>query len=343
VTWLAAHFALHGEISLGQLVAFYGYAAFLVLPLSFFGEAADEVTRGHVAAARVVKLLRLRSPITEPEQPAAAPPPGAVLADAASGLTVPTGALLAVACAEPEDAETLASRLARYVDDGAPTLGDVPLKNLPVAVVRERILLAGNGDRVFAGTLRASLSGVADASDETVFAALHAASSEDIVDALDQGLDTRVEEKGRNFSGGQLQRLRLARALVADPEFLLAVEATSAVDAHTEARIAERIGGYRAQRPDPRTTVLFTTSPLVLDHANEVAYVEAGRVVAVGSHGELLATQPGYEALVTRGEDAGAESGADAGVESGFDSGTDAGAESGAAEDQSEYEEVGSS
>jgi len=322
VTWLAAHFALHGEITLGQLVAFYGYASFLVLPLSFFGEAADEITRGHVAAERVVKLLRLSSPIKEPKSPAPPPPNGAELADEASGLTIPPGAFLAVACNEPEDADTLSNRLARYVDAADtdpdantddtkqpnPTLGGVPLNQLPVALVRERILLAANTDRIFAGTLRQSLCGTTTPPDELVLAALHAASAEDIVDALDQGLDTEVEEKGRNFSGGQLQRLRLARALIADPEILLAVEATSAVDAHTEARIAERIGAYRAHRAaeaaaDTRTTVLFTTSPLVLDHADIVAYVENGQVLAIGKHGDLLAKQRGYRALVTRGED----------------------------------------
>ena len=336
VTWLAAHFALHGEITLGQLVAFYGYASFLVLPLSFFGEAADEVTRGHVAAERVVKLLRLSSPIKEPESPAPPPPPGAELADEASALTIPPGAFLAVACNEPEDADKLANRLARYVDvapvpdsgpapdaDDAkqpnppqppqpplPTFGGVPLNKLSVAVVRERILLAANTDRIFAGTLRQSLSGTTTPPDDVVLAALHAASAEDIVDALDQGLDTEVQEKGRNFSGGQLQRLRLARALIVDPEILLAVEPTSAVDAHTEARIAERIGAYRAHHraaeaapPATRTTVLFTTSPLVLDHADLVAYVEDGQVVATGKHVDLLAKQRGYRALVTRGED----------------------------------------
>lgn len=315
VTWLAARFALHGQMTIGQLVAFYGYASFLVLPLSFFGEAADEVTRGHVAADRVVKLLRLRSPIDEPATPAAAPAPGAVLADADSGLTVPPGALLAVACDDPEDAEALAGRLGRYADTGRPTLGGVPLADLPVAVVRERILLAGNADRMFAGTLRQSLSGVTNAPDEVLMTALYAASGEDVIDALDEGLDTEVEEKGRNFSGGQLQRLRLARALVADPEILLAVEVTSAVDAHTEARIAERIGPYRSARPGMRTTVLFTTSPLVLDHADAVAYVEGGRVVALGTHGELLDAQPGYKALVTRGEDASEVAGQRAGGE----------------------------
>ena len=153
VTWLAAHFALHGEITVGQLVAFYGYAAFLVMPLSFFGEAASAVTRGHVAAEHVIKLLRISAPIEEPDRRLPHRRAGVPLADADSGLTITPGELLAVACAEPEDAERLANRLARYADDGAPTLGDVPLNRLPVSVVRERILAAANGDRVFAGTV----------------------------------------------------------------------------------------------------------------------------------------------------------------------------------------------
>ncbi len=330
VTWLAAHFALKGEISIGQLVAFYGYASFLVLPLSTFGEAADAFTRGHVAADHIIKVLRLKSPITEPEHPQPMPAAGVVLEERESGLRVGSGRLLAVACAEPADATTLAERLARYVDSGDARLADVPLRELRVGEVRERILLSDNADRVFAGTLRESLCGIATGTtDEQLREALYAASAEDVLASLDEGLDTAVEEKGRNFSGGQLQRLRLARALIADPEILVAIEATSAVDAHTEARIAERLGPYRhsagdshsfsasasavaaptvAPAPAPgtvppvRTTVLFTTSPLVLDRADEVAYVENGRVAAIGTHADLLARDVRYRSLVTRAE-----------------------------------------
>jgi ABC-type multidrug transport system fused ATPase/permease subunit len=313
VTWLAARFALRGDITIGQLVAFYGYASFLVLPLSTFGEAADAFTRGHVAASHIIRVLRLRSPIVEPEQPQPMPPGGSVLEERESGLRVEPGRLLAVACAEPEDAITLAERLARYVDSGDARLADVPLSHLKVGHLRERILLTDNADRVFAGTLRESLRGVAQATDEQIREALHAASADDVLGGLDSGLDTVVEEKGRNFSGGQLQRLRLARALVADPEVLVAVEATSAVDAHTEARIAERIGAFRSSRSGGedagaspsiavRTTVLFTTSPLVLDRADEVAYVEKGHVVSLGTHTDLLRRDARYRGLVTRGE-----------------------------------------
>src|SRR5690606_35546613 len=103
---------------------------------------------------------------------------------------------------------------------------------------------------------------------------------------------------GREFSGRQQQRLRLARALLADPEVLIRVEPTSAVDAHTEARIAERLAAARAGRP----TLVCTTSPLVLDRTDHVIYVEDGRVRAEGTHRDLLTTCPPYAATVTRGE-----------------------------------------
>jgi ABC-type multidrug transport system fused ATPase/permease subunit len=264
--------------------------------LSTFGEAADAFTRGHVAATHVVSVLRLTSTITSPAEPAQAPPSDVPLTDASSGLVLHPGQFLAVACASPEDADLLAARLARYRDDGAPALGGVPLRSLALPAVRSRILLARNSDRYFPGTLRDSLRGRTAAGDEVLLGALAAVSARDILDGLPDGLDAAVAEKGRNFSGGQLQRLRLARALIADPEILIAVEATSAVDAHTEARIAARLGPYRKGR----STIVFSTSPLVLDHADAVAFVEDAKVTAVGRHAGLLTSEPRYRGLVTR-------------------------------------------
>jgi ABC-type multidrug transport system fused ATPase/permease subunit len=297
VTWLGARFALRGEISAGQLVAFYGYTAFLVTPLRTLTEAADKLTRGHVAARRVIRLLRLTPELVDPPRPAEVPEGPGELADLTSGLVLRPGRFTALAATAPEDAAAIAERLGRYVD-GEVTLHGVPLRDLALATVRERILLADNDAHLFTGLLRAELDPHGTADGATIEAALVAASAADIVDALPEGLDSLVAERGREFSGGQQQRLRLARALVADPETLLLVEPTSAVDAHTEARIAERLGAARRGR----TTLVCTTSPLVLSRADQVIFVEDGKVVAEGPHEELLDAEPRYVATVSRGE-----------------------------------------
>ncbi len=294
VTWLGATFAMEGRITPGDLVTFYGYAVFLVAPMRTLTEAADKLTKGHVSARRVVRILNL-----EPEMTGgAARSDGGLLRDVASGVAVRPGTLTAVAAATPEEAVAVAERLGRYAG-GDVDFGDVPLDTLPLAEVRRRILVADNGARLFAGVLRDELDVSGTASDDVLAEALHAACAEDVVEALPGGLDAPVAESGREFSGGQRQRLRLARALVADPEVLILIEPTSAVDAHTEARIADRLAKAR----QGRTTLVCTTSPLVLDRADQVIYVEDGLARARGTHRELLATVPAYAATVTRGED----------------------------------------
>ncbi|MEV0350867.1 ABC transporter ATP-binding protein [Nonomuraea sp. NPDC050680] len=294
VTGIGASFAIGGEITTGQLVAFYGYAVFLIGPMRTLTEVADKVTKGHVAARRVVRILSI-----EPEvSGGTGTSDGGVLRDSYSGVTVQPGILTAIAAALPEDAIAIADRLGRYAD-GDVTFGGADLARLPMAEIRERILVADNGARLFTGRLRDELDVRGDASGERVEQALYAACAEDIVEALPDGLDALVAEAGREFSGGQQQRLRLVRALLADPEVLILVEPTSAVDAHSEARIGERLAKARVGK----TTLVCTTSPLVLDRADHVLYVENGRVLAEGTHRDLLATSPEYTTTVTRGED----------------------------------------
>lgn len=298
VTWLGARLAVNGELTPGELVAFYGYAAFLVLPLRTTIEATSKLTRGLVAAGRVVRVLQLRPELASPVHPAVEPPVGSEIADPATGLTVPAGQLVAVVCAVPEEASELAARLSRFTDTDA-TLGGVRLDALDLDAVRRRILLHDTEPRLFTGSLRAELDPRARADETAIRAAIHAAAAEDVLVALPDGLASEVEERGRSFSGGQRQRLALVRSLLADPEILVLDEPTSAVDAHTEARIADRLHAARAGR----TTVVMTTSPLMLDRTDAVALVANGRVVATGTHRRLLAEHAGYRETVTRGED----------------------------------------
>ena len=300
VTWIGARFALSGEISPGELVAFYGYAAFLVIPLRTAAEAVDKITRAFVGARRMLDVLAVERVVTDPARPAAEPPADVPLADARSGVVVEPGLLTAIVSEVPEEAAALADRLGRFVEDEDVTLGGVRLVDLPVESVRRRVVVSETDPLLFSGTLRGELDPWRRAGDdEHVLAAVGVANAEDVLDALPEGLNARVEERGRGFSGGQRQRIVLARALVADPEVLILVEPTSAVDAHTEARSARRLQTAR----DGRTTVVVSASPLVLDRADRVVFLEDGRVAAVGRHRELLGTSPAYRAVVTRGED----------------------------------------
>jgi ABC-type multidrug transport system fused ATPase/permease subunit len=152
--------------------------------------------------------------------------------------------------------------------------------------------------RLFTGVLRDELIGPGGdtITDEQLWAAIDVSSAADAVDALADGLDGRLEERGRSLSGGQRQRLALVRVLLRDADTLVLVEPTSAVDAHTEARIAERVAAYRRGR----TTVVTTVSPLWLHHADRVVLLAGGRVAAEGRHEDLLDSEPDYRELVLR-------------------------------------------
>jgi ABC-type multidrug transport system fused ATPase/permease subunit len=296
VVWLGARFAVSGRITPGELVAFYGYAAFLMIPLRTVTELANKWIRAFVSARRVCQVLAVRPEVTDPERPYDEPPVDADLVDVASGLRVRHGRLTALVSERPEESALVADRLGRYAP-GEVRWGDVPLDGLRRDVVRRRILVSDTGSTLFSGRLVEQLD-VHGAGPGRVAEALRAAAGEDILDALPDRLDSEVTERGRSFSGGQRQRLVLARALAADPQVLVLVEPTSAVDAHTEARVAERLRQHRAGR----TTLVLTSSPLMLDRADEVAFLVAGKVAAVGTHHGLLRDVPAYRALVTREE-----------------------------------------
>ncbi|MEU8488445.1 ABC transporter ATP-binding protein [Streptomyces sp. NPDC048641] len=183
-------------------------------------------------------------------------------------------------------------------------LGGVPLDELPLDTARAAVLVQDKDPVLLSGTL-AELLDVPSSGSVRPEEALTAAQCADVLDALSQAsldadpMNARITERGRSLSGGQRQRLALARSLVTDPETLVLDEPTSAVDSHTEARIAD---GVRALRSG-RTTVVLTSSPLLLDRADRVVLVHDGTVAAVGEHRELVLTEPRYRAVVTRETD----------------------------------------
>jgi ABC-type multidrug transport system fused ATPase/permease subunit len=288
---------MNGSLQAGQLVAFFGYATFLTTPLRTAIEYVIATTRAYVGAGRVLRILTIEPLVGEPDHPRPWPATIDRVEDSLSGVVLTRGQLVGLVTETPAEATAFADRLGRFVPDvDGVWINGVALSQYSLADTRSNIVVSEVEPRLFSGELRYELVPHGSTADERILAALEATSALDILDALDDGLATNVEERGRSFSGGQRQRLSLARAILTNAELLILVEPTSAVDTHTEGRIAVRLRQVRG----PHTTLVTSTSPLMLEQMDLIYVVADGRVVAQGTHHDLVRSSPVYRQIVLR-------------------------------------------
>jgi ABC-type multidrug transport system fused ATPase/permease subunit len=300
VTFLGTRDVMNGSLEPGQLVAFFGYSSFLTTPLRTAIDYVIMSTRAYVGAGKVLRILKVEPLVTDPADPLAWPRHVERLEDTSSGVVLVRGQLAALVTNTPDHAAVIVDRLGRFVPDADDVLvNGVAISSFLVADVRSHVIVSEIEPRLFSGELRYELMPHGLIDDERILEVLHATSSLDVLDALEDGLSTTVEERGRGFSGGQRQRLSLARALLTNAEVLILVEPTSAVDTHTEGRIAERLREIRGEH----TTLVATSSPLLLEKMDIVYVVLDGAVTDHGTHEELVTRSSAYRQLVLR-EDA---------------------------------------
>jgi len=299
ITYFGAHEVINGQLLAGQLVAFFGYATFLTMPLRTAIEYVIAGTRALVGARKVIGILNI--PPTVSDDPGLTWPSSIeCFSDRRTGISLDRGTLTALVTETPAEATEVTDRLGWFATDvDEVTLDAIPITSYAISDVRRHIVVSEIEPRLFTGQLRSELNPHETATEGDIMSAITSASALDVLDALEDGLDSTVEERGRSFSGGQRQRLALTRALLTEADLLILVEPTSAVDTHTEGRIARNIRDAR----EGRTTLIATTSPLMLAKVDEVIVLRDGVVAARGSHEELLIRHGWYRSMILRGDE----------------------------------------
>ncbi|MGW4223566.1 ABC transporter ATP-binding protein [Streptomyces bauhiniae] len=305
IALVGGRLALEGSLSLGQLVSAVGLALFLLGPLETFAWVNAELAQGRASAARIAGVLSAAPAVHGGEDAVPEPVRGALrLRGVRLGgpdgvdLELPAGRLTGIAVTDPAGAEALLRCLGREADPetGSVELDGVPLTRLDPAALRASVLVAAHDAALFGGSLAANVTPgrETDGPDPLTERVLAAARVDEVARSLPHGTATEVGEGGRSLSGGQRQRVLLARALRAEAPVLVLHDPTTAVDAVTEARIAE---GLREIRQG-RTTVVVTNSPALLAVTDRVVLLDGGRIGAEGTHEQLVRADATYRTAV---------------------------------------------
>jgi ATP-binding cassette subfamily B protein len=302
-----------GTMTIGTLVAFTSLQAGLFRPITGLLNVSVSLVSSLALFARIFEYLDLPVEVDDPESPVDVDPatvqghvrfedvtfayPGSDSAAVAGvSLDVPAGSTLALVGETGSGKSTLAALAARLHDPdaGRVTIDGVDLRDMTLADLASIVGVVSQETYLLHTSVRENLRyAKPDATDEEIEAAARAAQVHDLISALPDGYDTTVGSRGHRFSGGEKQRLAIARTLLRDPRVLILDEATSALDTETE-RAVQRAFDALAHG---RTTITIAHRLSTVRGADEIAVVDHGRVVESGTHGDLVANNGRYAAL----------------------------------------------
>ena len=300
-----------GILTQGQVLALYNYMSQILVELIKMANLILSMTKATASAKRVAAILALESsldvPQENPEEPKAAPavefdgvtftyPTGGAPALSDISFTLEHGKTLGIIGGTGSGKSTLIGLIPRFYDvqKGSVKVDGCDVRQYPLETLRRKIGLVPQKALLFKGSIRENLLwGDEGAADDAIYDALKAAQAQEVVDGKPEGLDYEVETGGRNFSGGQRQRLTIARALVRKPEVLILDDSASALDFATDAALRHAL----RELPWEPAVVIISQRTASIRFADEILVLDDGKLAGRGTHEELLQTCDVYREI----------------------------------------------
>ena len=310
LTWIGGHYVYEGTMLSGDLMAFFTYSSEILMSLMMVSMVMMMLTRSIACARRIVEVLDEQPEITnDTAQAGLAVANGQIDFDhvyfkyhpTAEGwnlrdinLHIPSGATVGILGGTGSAKTTLVSMIPRLyeVTEGSVAVGGRNVKDYTMEALRDAVSMVLQKNTLFSGTIAENLRwGNENATDDDLREACRLACADEFIDRMPDGYDTHIEQGGTNVSGGQKQRLCIARAILRKPKVLILDDSTSAVDTATDARIRE---GFRSMLPDTTKLIIAQRVTSVMD-ADIIVVMDDGAIVGLGSHSELMESCPIYK------------------------------------------------
>lgn len=321
VSWLGAKQIVIGNMSTGNLMSFFTYIMQILSSLMMLSMVFVMITMSRASAERIVEVLEEKSDITNCDNPVyevkdgsveftdvsfsyAKRPDKTVLDDI--DLIIPSGQTVGIIGGTGSSKSSLVQLIPRLYDvtGGCVKVGGIDVRNYDLQTLRHNVAMVLQKNTLFSGTIKENLRwGNPDATDEELVHACRLAQADDFIRTFPDGYDTYIEQGGTNVSGGQKQRLCIARAILRKPKILILDDSTSAVDTKTDALIRQ---AFREEIPNTTKIIIAQRISSVMD-ADQIVVMDNGRINACGTHEELLANNEIYREVYESQQKGGLE------------------------------------
>lgn len=321
VSWLGAKQIVIGNMSTGNLMSFFTYIMQILSSLMMLSMVFVMITMSRASAERIVEVLDEESDITNCDNPVyevkdgsveftdvsfsyAKRPDKTVLDDI--DLIIPSGQTVGIIGGTGSSKSSLVQLIPRLYDvtGGCVKVGGIDVRNYDLQTLRHNVAMVLQKNTLFSGTIKENLRwGNPDATDEELVHACRLAQADDFIRTFPDGYDTYIEQGGTNVSGGQKQRLCIARAILRKPKILILDDSTSAVDTKTDALIRQ---AFREEIPNTTKIIIAQRISSVMD-ADQIVVMDNGRINACGTHEELLANNEIYREVYESQQKGGLE------------------------------------